>query len=91
MRHAIRKKYLATMWHINKYPIGNVISDVTATNTAYIIHTSGSTGIPKGVVVQHRPVINLINWVNSTFSINDKDRILFINSLCFDLSVYDIF
>ncbi|HET8846329.1 MAG TPA: amino acid adenylation domain-containing protein, partial [Ktedonobacteraceae bacterium] len=60
-------------------------------NLAYIIFTSGSTGTPKGVMVCHRPVINLIEWVNRTFAISSTDRALFITSLCFDLSVYDIF
>ena len=58
---------------------------------AYIIFTSGSTGTPKGVVVHHRPVLNLIAWVNSTFGMGPADRVLFMTSLCFDLSVYDIF
>jgi pimeloyl-ACP methyl ester carboxylesterase len=43
------------------------------------------------VAVKHQPVINLIEWVNRTFGINAGDRVLFINSLGFDLSVYDIF
>ncbi|MGN9810963.1 amino acid adenylation domain-containing protein [Micromonospora sp. BQ11] len=58
---------------------------------AYIIFTSGSTGTPKGVMVQHDPVINLIEWVNTTFAVGPDDRLLFITSLSFDLSVYDIF
>ncbi|MDQ1352317.1 MAG: hypothetical protein QG657_2623, partial [Acidobacteriota bacterium] len=58
---------------------------------AYIIFTSGSTGIPKGVVVQHRPVVNVIRWVNQTFEVGPGDKVLFISSLAFDLSVYDIF
>ncbi|MEK8015452.1 MAG: amino acid adenylation domain-containing protein, partial [Candidatus Parabeggiatoa sp.] len=69
----------------------NPISKVTAKNLAYIIYTSGSTGTPKGVVVRHQSVINLIDWVNKTFQIGASDRILFVTSLCFDLSVYDIF
>lgn len=60
-------------------------------DTAYIIFTSGSTGTPKGVVVRHKPVINLIEWVNKTFNVNANDRVLFTTSLCFDLSVYDVF
>ncbi len=59
--------------------------------TAYIIFTSGSTGTPKGVEVKHRPVINLIDWVNRTRGVAPGDRLLFITSLSFDLSVYDIF
>ncbi|MEM7350069.1 MAG: amino acid adenylation domain-containing protein [Acidobacteriota bacterium] len=58
---------------------------------AYIIFTSGSTGTPKGVMERHGPVVNLIRWVNETFDVSPSDRMLFITSLCFDLSVYDIF
>ncbi len=63
----------------------------TADCLAYIIFTSGSTGAPKGVVLQHRPVVNLIEWVNKTYRVGPGDRLLFVTSLCFDLSVYDIF
>jgi amino acid adenylation domain-containing protein/non-ribosomal peptide synthase protein (TIGR01720 family) len=58
---------------------------------AYVIFTSGSTGVPKGVMMQHRPVVNLIRWVNRTFAVGPGDRLLFVTSLAFDLSVYDIF
>jgi amino acid adenylation domain-containing protein/non-ribosomal peptide synthase protein (TIGR01720 family) len=58
---------------------------------AYIIFTSGSTGNPKGVTLRHRPVVNVLRWVNETFGVGGSDRLLFITSLCFDLSVYDIF
>ena len=61
------------------------------TDTAYIIFTSGSTGTPKGVEVTHRPAVNLIQWVNSTFGVGPADRLLMVTSLCFDLSVYDVF
>ncbi|GGH14296.1 non-ribosomal peptide synthetase [Mucilaginibacter phyllosphaerae] len=64
---------------------------VSADDEAYVIFTSGSTGTPKGVTVTHKPVINLIEWVNNKFNITASDRVLFITSLSFDLSVYDIF
>ncbi|MBD3917803.1 amino acid adenylation domain-containing protein [Paenibacillus sp. PR3] len=60
-------------------------------DTAYVLFTSGSTGTPKGVVVTHRPVVNVIDWVNRTFGVDEQDRLFFITSLCFDLSVYDMF
>jgi len=58
---------------------------------AYVIYTSGSTGKPKGVVLKHRPVVNTLDWVNKTFKVGPGDRLLFVTSICFDLSVYDIF
>ncbi len=72
-------------------PVTKPESTVTPDHLAYIIYTSGSTGIPKGVMVRHRPAINLIEWVNNTFSVGPADCVLFVNSLGFDLSVYDIF
>lgn len=58
---------------------------------AYTIYTSGSTGQPKGVMIEHCSAVNLITWVNTRFNISHHDRLLFITSTCFDLSVYDIF
>ena len=62
-----------------------------AGHLAYLIYTSGSTGQPKGVMIQHRPVVNLIEWVNRRFAVNHADKLLFTTSVCFDLSVYDMF
>ncbi|MCG7215966.1 non-ribosomal peptide synthetase [Paenibacillus mucilaginosus] len=58
---------------------------------AYIIYTSGSTGEPKGVRIRHRSAVNLIHWVNSTYRVGPEDRLLWVTSLSFDLSVYDLF
>jgi amino acid adenylation domain-containing protein len=58
---------------------------------AYVIFTSGSTGKPKGVMLRHQPALNTLDWVNTTFGVGPSDRLLFVTSLSFDLSVYDIF
>lgn len=70
---------------------GNPAKNISSTQLAYTIYTSGSTGRPKGVMIEHHSVVNLILWVNRQFNIGTKDRLLFITSMCFDLSVYDIF
>ncbi|HLP58731.1 MAG TPA: AMP-binding protein, partial [Candidatus Deferrimicrobium sp.] len=71
--------------------IKNLIPAARSGDIAYVIFTSGSTGTPKGVVETHRPVINVLEWVNMTFGVGYPDKLLFVASLSFDLSVYDIF
>jgi len=81
--------------HINadlsSYSTDNLDVQVDTTSLAYTIYTSGSTGKPKGVMIEHRSAVNLVEWVNNTFNVNENDKLLFVTSMCFDLSVYDIF
>ncbi|MBX9705298.1 MAG: amino acid adenylation domain-containing protein, partial [Gammaproteobacteria bacterium] len=69
----------------------NLAIDKSSLDLAYIIYTSGSTGKPKGVRIAHHAAVNLVSWVNREFSISASDIMLFITSVSFDLSVYDIF
>ncbi|WP_162915454.1 non-ribosomal peptide synthetase [Paraflavitalea soli] len=69
----------------------NLPANTTPDHHAYVIFTSGSTGVPKGVMVKHKPVVNVIEWVNRELKVTPEDKLLFITSLGFDLSVYDIF
>ncbi|RPH24121.1 amino acid adenylation domain-containing protein [Buttiauxella warmboldiae] len=58
---------------------------------AYVIFTSGSTGEPKGVAIAHRAANNTIADVNIRHQVTERDVLLAVSSLDFDLSVYDIF
>ncbi|MFL6202421.1 MAG: amino acid adenylation domain-containing protein, partial [Thermoanaerobaculia bacterium] len=80
-----------TSWHVDRCPAERLPAVAAPEDLAYVIHTSGSTGQPKGIVVQHRPVANLIAWINPAFGLGPSDRVLFVTSLCFDLSVWDLF
>jgi amino acid adenylation domain-containing protein len=58
---------------------------------AYILYTSGSTGRPKGVAIEHRSVVAFLSWVHSVFSPEELVGTLAGTSICFDLSVFEIF
>ncbi len=66
-------------------------SSVGPRNLAYVIHTSGSTGQPKPVAVEHRNSVALIQWASSVFSARELDGVLASTSICFDPSILDLF
>src|SRR6202035_5822426 len=86
-----RRKRRWTAWHAARCSSRRPPAVASADDVAYVIHPSGSTGEPKGIVVQHRPAAHLVEWVNRTFGVAPADRGLFVTWLCFDLSVYDLF
>lgn len=61
------------------------------TDPAYIIHTSGSTGLPKGVAISHRSIIDYVHWAIDTFEITHKEHIGNQAPFIFDNSTLDIY
>ncbi len=61
------------------------------TDLLYVLFTSGSTGIPKGVTINHRSVIDYIDWVTETFGITEKDSFGNQAPFYFDNSILDIY
>ncbi len=58
---------------------------------AYVLYTSGSTGRPKGVAIEHRSVVAFLSWAQSVFPPAELAGVLAATSICFDLSVFEIF
>ena len=64
---------------------------VRSDDLAYIIYTSGSTGLPKGVAIEHHSAVSFVHWVRSAFTDDELSGVLGSTSICFDLSVFELF
>ena len=65
--------------------------EISPYDSAYIIMTSGTTGVPKGVEIMHTSAVNTCIDLNKKYNVNAEDTILMVSAIDFDLSVYDIF
>ncbi|PJL50849.1 non-ribosomal peptide synthetase [Stenotrophomonas maltophilia] len=66
-------------------------ADPAPSDAAYVIYTSGSTGEPKGVVIEHRAIVNRLLWMREHYSIRADDRVLLKTPATFDVSVWEFF
>jgi amino acid adenylation domain-containing protein len=62
-----------------------------ADNLAYVIYTSGSTGKPKGVAIEHHSTVTMLRWAQGLFAPEHLAGVLASTSICFDLSVFELF
>jgi amino acid adenylation domain-containing protein/thioester reductase-like protein len=69
----------------------NPCREATADNLAYVIYTSGSTGKPKGVMISHRGICNRLLWMQETYRLSERDRVLQKTPFSFDVSVWEFF
>ncbi len=73
--------------HHDRPPASGVMAD----NLAYVMYTSGSTGHPKGVAVEHGNAVALMGWAEQAISPEELAGVLFSTSICFDLSIFELF
>jgi amino acid adenylation domain-containing protein len=66
-------------------------SGVTTDHQAYIIYTSGTTGKPKGVMITHRSLANLLESIMHAPGFSSADRMLAVSPISFDIATMDMF
>jgi amino acid adenylation domain-containing protein len=76
---------------ISQRSVANPAVSAKANDLAYMIYTSGSTGRPKGVAIEHASANAFIHWAGEVFDERDIQAVLFSTSVCFDLSIFEVF
>ncbi|TCC09265.1 amino acid adenylation domain-containing protein [Kosakonia quasisacchari] len=90
-----KESILSEQWIINEIPpsaeTSLPISPTHYSQLAYLIFTSGTTGLPKGVAIEHQSSAQFINWALSYFSATELSMVPWCTSISFDLSIFEIF
>jgi natural product biosynthesis luciferase-like monooxygenase protein len=71
--------------------VANEPSGAAPHNLAYVIFTSGSNGRPKGVMIEHRNVLNFFAGMDESLDFRSAGTWLAVTSICFDISVLELF
>lgn len=79
---------------LNRYSTANIQPaqiELNPRHLAYVLYTSGSTGQPKGVMIEHQVLVNQTCWINNTWPSELNDRFLLKTPFNFDVSLSELF
>ncbi|MBR8838801.1 MAG: amino acid adenylation domain-containing protein [Stigonema ocellatum SAG 48.90 = DSM 106950] len=90
-QHQAKHVCLDTDWQlISQSSQKNPITEAQASHLAYVIYTSGSTGQPKGVLIAHEGLLNLVFWHHRAFNITSLDKATQLAGTAFDAAVWEL-
>lgn len=72
-------------YHAGSYPV------ISGEDPAILINTSGTTGIPKTVLVKNSGIVNCLVYTKELFGLTENDRVLALTNFCHDMAVFDTF
>ena len=70
---------------------GNLPATAVPSNLAYVMYTSGSTGQPKGAMIQHSGLVNYLCWAIKTYAVEGKGSVPVHSSIAFDSTVASLY
>ncbi|MCJ9732469.1 non-ribosomal peptide synthetase, partial [Bradyrhizobium sp. PRIMUS42] len=71
-------------------PAGNLDAALHPDSLAYVMYTSGSTGVPKGVACSHRALAARLGWMQAEYRLDPGETLLHKTPFSFDVSVWEI-
>ncbi|MGF1488147.1 MAG: amino acid adenylation domain-containing protein [Prochloraceae cyanobacterium] len=87
----IRVDSLTGIPEVENLPNCNRKVDISAEDPAYIFFTSGTTGIPKGVLGINKGLSHFLDWQRNTFKVGIGDRVAQLTGLSFDVVLREVF
>ena len=82
---------IAVTSEINQELLNSIRGSSKSTDLLYVLFTSGSTGVPKGVTISHAAVIDFVDWVCEKYNLNENTILCNQAPFYFDASVPDIY
>jgi len=89
--HLLEESALPTVSEEERGEQQRLMRQVDGSTIAYVMFTSGSTGMPKGVAVTHQNVLHFIAWGRECFGIGSEDNFANLSPMYFDNSVFDFY
>ncbi|MDF7810789.1 non-ribosomal peptide synthetase [Hymenobacter sp. YC55] len=79
------------LYQAERYSTDALEVAISGDAVVYILYTSGSTGLPKGVQIKHSGLVNLLRSVQQEVGISTADKLLAITTISFDMAVLELF